>query len=202
MSETAANTMGTDEPAGDLEPPEGGWALPEEAFAHRDGVLSPEARAFALARLAPRPGTVVWDVAAGSGALGVEAGRMGATVIAVEPDPGLCIRIVANASRYGVDLRLVEADIPEGLADLPRPDSVFVGDARSDVVRACTTVGATRIVVLVDDLAKAGQAQDALAEGGYQVEGCLLSSARLTGPGIHLAPTTSDFLLWGVRHGS
>jgi precorrin-6Y C5,15-methyltransferase (decarboxylating) len=195
VSETAADTVDADQPA----VPEGGWALAEDAFANRDGVVSPEARAFALARLAPRPGIVVWDVAAGSGALGVEAGRMGATVVAVEPDPGLCIRIVANASRYGVDVKLVEAEVPEGLADLPRPDSVFVGDPRPDVVRACAQAGATRIVVLVDDLARAGAVHEVLVEGGYQVEGCLLSSARLTGPGLHLAPATSDFLLWGVR---
>ncbi|WP_063770868.1 precorrin-6y C5,15-methyltransferase (decarboxylating) subunit CbiE, partial [Streptacidiphilus neutrinimicus] len=53
-------------------PPEGGWALPEEAFAHRDAMLTKaEVRAFALARLGPRLGELVWDVGAGSGSVAV-----------------------------------------------------------------------------------------------------------------------------------
>ena len=48
--------------------PPGAWALPENAFVHRGAqVLSPEVRALVLARLAPRPGTMVWDVEPGPG---------------------------------------------------------------------------------------------------------------------------------------
>jgi precorrin-6B C5,15-methyltransferase / cobalt-precorrin-6B C5,C15-methyltransferase len=184
--------------------PEEGWALDEDAFAHRDGAVSgPELRAIALAKLAPRAGMLLWDVAAGSGALGVEAGRLGAAVVAIEHDPGLCVRIIANASRYGVDVRLVEAQAPAGLAELPRPDSVFIGEARPDVVRACAGVGATRIVVVVHEVAGVGPAADALRDAGYHVQGCQLSSARLAGfddeRGARLSPATPDFLLWAVR---
>jgi precorrin-6Y C5,15-methyltransferase (decarboxylating) len=69
----------------------------------------------------------VWDVAAVCGALGVEAARLGAAVISVENDPGLCVRIVANAKRHGVDVRLVDGQVPEALAGLPQPDAVFIG---------------------------------------------------------------------------
>ncbi len=94
-------------------PPDDGWALDEDSFAHRDGMVTkPEVRAVALSRLAPRPGTLVWDVGAGSGAVGVECARLGAAVIAVERDPGQCVRIVANAARYGVDVRLEDTEAP------------------------------------------------------------------------------------------
>jgi len=44
-----------------------GWALPEDAFTHRDSMITKaEVRALVLARLGPAPGRVIWDVGAGS----------------------------------------------------------------------------------------------------------------------------------------
>ncbi|HEX3650710.1 MAG TPA: precorrin-6y C5,15-methyltransferase (decarboxylating) subunit CbiE, partial [Pseudonocardiaceae bacterium] len=184
-------------------PPENGWALAEDDFAHRDGMVTKaEVRALALARLAPRPGTLVWDIGAGSGAVGVECGRLGAAVIAVERDPGQCVRIVANAARYGVDVRLEDGEAPEVLADLPAPDAVFVGGGGPNVVRACAEVGAARIVVALASLDRVALSGDALRAGGYQVDGCQLTSARLVdlpGGSSRLTGTNPVLLLWGTR---
>jgi precorrin-6Y C5,15-methyltransferase (decarboxylating) len=189
---------------GEIIPPVDGWALGEDRFAHREGVsISPELRALALAKLAPRPGTLIWDVFAGSGAFGVEAARLGAAVLAIECDQGLCVRIVANATAHNVDVRLVEGDLPAVLTGLPRPDAIFVGTARSDVVRRCASVGACRIVVVINELEGIGPARDALADNGYTVEGCQLSAAPLEGlpgGGAAVGPATSSFLLWGAQH--
>jgi precorrin-6Y C5,15-methyltransferase (decarboxylating) len=188
---------------GEIIPPVDGWALGEDRFAHREGVGSPpEVRALALAKLAPRPGILVWDVFAGSGALGIEAGRLGAAVVAIESDQGLCVRIVANATSHGVDVRLVEGDLPGVLTGLPRPDAVFIGTARPDVVRRCADVGAGRVVVVVHELEALGPARDALADNGYTVDGCQLSAAPLeglAGGGAAVGPAGSTFLLWGIR---
>ncbi|MFD0777068.1 hypothetical protein ACFQZ2_24295, partial [Streptomonospora algeriensis] len=82
-------------------PPE--WALPAESFEHRASLITkPEVRALALARLAPRPGTVVWDVGAGSGSVAVECARFGARAVAFERNPDDCERIRANARAHGV----------------------------------------------------------------------------------------------------
>lgn len=188
---------------GEPVPPATGWALPEDEFTYREGFGSkPELRALALARLAPRPGSLVWDVAAGCGALAVEAARLGAAVIAVEHDPGLCVRIVANAKRYGVDVRLVDGQLPESLAGLPRPDAVFLGTARTDVLRACAGAGASRIVVEVREFGSIGPARDALTDAGYTVDGRLLFAAPIDGlargsAGVEQAAST--LLLWGTR---
>lgn len=188
---------------GDPVPPAGGWALPAEEFSQREGLGSaPEMRALALAKLAPRPGTLVWDVAAGNGALGVEAARLGAAVIAVENDPGLCVRIVANAKRHGVDVRLVDGPPPEALAGLPQPDAVALGTARADVVRACAGAGASRIVVEVRELGSVGPARDALADAGYAVDGRLVFTAPIEGLASGAAAVeqaSSTLLLWGTR---
>lgn len=186
---------------GDLVPPPDGWVLEEDRFARRDGVeCAPEVRAVVLAKLAPSPGSLLWDVYAGSGVVAVEAARMGAAVIAAEADQGLCVRIVANTSAHGVDVRLVDGDLPGALVGLPKPDAVHVAAARPDVVRRCAAVGAQRIVVAVHELEGLGPARDALADAGYLVDGCQLSAARLeglAGGGAAVGPAASMFLLWG-----
>ncbi|WP_051766307.1 hypothetical protein [Saccharothrix syringae] len=133
-------------------PTTGDWALPDDDFAHRDGmVAAAEVRALALARLAPRPGVLVWDVGAGPGAVGVECARLGAAVVAVERDPVQCVRIIANAAAHGVDVRVVEADLAEA-GELPAPDAVFVGGGGADVVRRVARSGARRVVVATPGL--------------------------------------------------
>lgn len=183
---------------GEPMPPQGGWALPDDDFAHRDGmVATAEVRAVVLARLAPRPGALVWDVGAGPGSVGVECARLGAAVVAVERDPVQCVRIIANASAHSVDVRVVEAELEAVFGDLPRPDAVFVGGGGVDVVKACATVGAPRIVVATAELDRVVGARDALEAAGYDVGGCQLSSARLVGSG--LVATNPATILWGTK---
>jgi precorrin-6B C5,15-methyltransferase / cobalt-precorrin-6B C5,C15-methyltransferase len=184
-------------------PPADGWALPEDAFSHRDGMVTKaEVRALALAKLAPRPGSLVWDVGAGSGAIGVECGRLGAAVVAVERDPVQCVRIVANATAHGVELRMVEGEAPGALDGLPEPDAVFVGGGGVDVVRACAASGAGRIVVALAAVDRIVGTRDALRDAGYQVEGCQLTASRLAelpDGSSRWAATNPVTVLWGVR---
>lgn len=189
--------------AGEPVPDGKGWALPIGAFATREGLWIPEhVRALALARLAPRPGSLVWDVCAGAGAVGIEAGLLGAAVVAVERDAALCVRIVANANAHGVDVRLEDGELPRALRSLPRPDAVFLGRSSPDLVRACAAAGAERVVVLVTELDHLGVVRSTLAGAGYAVDGCQLSAAPLAdGPdgGTAVRPAESSFLVWGAR---
>lgn len=188
---------------GDPAPPEDGWALSDDAFEHRDGMVTKsEVRALALARLAPRSGTLMWDVGAGSGAVSVECAQLGAAVIAVERDPAQCARIVANAMRYGVDVRLAEGAAPAALSGLPTPDAVFVGGGGPDVVRSVAAVGTRRIVVPLVAVDRVTPTRDALRGAGYQVDGCQLTASRLTdlpGGASRLAAVNPVLLLWGIR---
>lgn len=104
--------------------------LPDDAFANDGQITRREVRALTLARLAPLPGALLWDVGAGSGSIGVEWMRSarGARAIALEPRADRAARARANAARLGVPgLDVREAAAPEGLAGLPRPDAVFLG---------------------------------------------------------------------------
>ncbi|HUQ58654.1 hypothetical protein [Lentzea sp.] len=172
-----------------------GWALPEDAFGSRTHVLGAEVRAFVLARLAPRPGVLVWDVLAGSGAVGVECARLGAAVIAVEPDPVQCVRIIANASAHGVDVRVEESELDA--SSLPRPDAVFVSRGDLSAVKASAAVSAKRLVVVTEGVDEIVPARDALQAAGYQVEGVHWTASRLVDSGF--APAVPVTVLWGNK---
>lgn len=88
------------------------------------------------------PGSVVWDVYAGSGILGLEALSRGAEqVLAVEKHGRAAQQLLENARLLRVDdrLRLLKADahrLPEmftaGTAELPRPDLIFFDPPYAD----------------------------------------------------------------------
>jgi precorrin-6Y C5,15-methyltransferase (decarboxylating) len=161
-------------------PPASGWALPEEQFAHRNGMITKaEVRAVALSKLAPRPGTLVWDVGSGSGSVAVECARMGAATIAVERDSAQVLRLITNAAEHGVEVRVEEEAAPKALRNLPKPDSIFVGGGGPEVVTACAHAGASRVVVPLAAVDRVASTRDALRTAGYQVEGVQLSVNRL-----------------------
>ena len=116
--------------------------LPDEAFENDGQITRREIRALTLARLAPVPGALLWDVGAGSGSIGIEWLRAapGARAIALEPRADRAARARDNARRLGVPaLDIREQAAPEGLAGLPRPDAIFLGGgATADkVVEIC-----------------------------------------------------------------
>ena len=182
---------------------DGGWALAEEEFEHRDSMVTkPEVRALALARLGPRPGALVWDVGAGSGSVAVECARFGAAVIAVDRDPAQCARVTANAGRHRTEVRVVGGAAPEALDGLPDPDAVFVGGGGLAVVNAVAARQPARIVVALAAVQRAGPVMEALAGAGYTVDGTLLQASRLAPlpDGAHrLAGANPVFLLWAAR---
>jgi precorrin-6Y C5,15-methyltransferase (decarboxylating) len=101
------------------------------------GLLTPaEVRSLALAELSLRPTSVVWDVGAGSGSVGLEAARIArdGVVHAIEMDPDDHQLIRENARRFGVtNLQPVLGRAPEAWATLPDPDAIYVGGSGRDV---------------------------------------------------------------------
>ncbi|NYI04148.1 precorrin-6y C5,15-methyltransferase (decarboxylating) subunit CbiE [Allostreptomyces psammosilenae] len=198
-----APTGGAGRPPG----PHPGWALPEDAFEHRDSMITKaEVRALALARLAPRPGTLVWDIGSGSGSVAVECARLGSAVTAVERDPEQVRRITANAAAHGVPVTVVHGSAPEALPELTAsggaPDAVFVGGGGIDAVAACAAVARRAVVVTLAAIDRVPAARAALGAAGLAVDGVLLQSSRLAplpGDAWRLAATNPVFVLWGVR---
>jgi precorrin-6Y C5,15-methyltransferase (decarboxylating) len=104
--------------------------LPDTAYEDDGQLTKRDVRAVALARLAPLPGQLLWDVGGGAGSIGIEWMRTDPTcrAVAVEARRDRAERIARNAARLGVPgLRVVEGRAPEALEVLPAPDAVFVG---------------------------------------------------------------------------
>jgi precorrin-6B C5,15-methyltransferase / cobalt-precorrin-6B C5,C15-methyltransferase len=183
--------------------PPGSWALPENAFVHRVGQIAPlEVRALALARLAPRPGNLIWDVGAGAGSVGIECARLGAAVIAVERDPDSCERIDLNATMHGVPMQVVRGQAPEVLLDLPDPDAIMVGGGGLEVVRAAINRDPRIVVVTLTAIDRVAEAKAALRVPGRKVDGVLLQSSRLAampGDAHRFAAVNPVFILWSER---
>ncbi len=104
--------------------------LPDASY-HHDGQLTKrEVRAITLSTLAPVPGELLWDVGAGSGAIGIEWLRSHprCMAIAIEHHPDRLQNITTNAHTLGVpNLQIIAGSAPKALTDLPTPDAVFIG---------------------------------------------------------------------------
>lgn len=109
--------------------------LPDDAF-ETDGQLTKrEVRAVTLARLAPTPGELLWDVGAGTGTIGMEWMRVhpGCACVAFEQQVERAARIRRNAAQLGVPgLKVVEGRAPGSFVGLAAPDAIFMGGGVGD----------------------------------------------------------------------
>ncbi|VVN21046.1 precorrin-6y C5,15-methyltransferase (decarboxylating) subunit CbiE [Pseudomonas fluorescens] len=116
--------------------------LPDSAFRHDGQLTKRDVRAITLARLAPVPGELLWDVGAGSGSIGIEWMRAhpSCRALAIEADEGRQLLIEHNRDALGVPgLQLVRGSAPQALAGLERPDAIFIGGGvtREGVLDTC-----------------------------------------------------------------
>jgi precorrin-6Y C5,15-methyltransferase (decarboxylating) len=109
--------------------------LPDDAF-DTDGQLTKrEVRAVTLARLAPLPNQILWDVGAGTGSIGIEWMRIhpSCSCIAFEAREDRAARIRLNAARLGVPaLKVIEGTAPAAFAGVRAPDAIFLGGSVDD----------------------------------------------------------------------
>jgi precorrin-6Y C5,15-methyltransferase (decarboxylating) len=115
---------------------------PDEAFLQskpKKGLLTPaEVRSMALAQMDLGVRSTVWDIGAGSGSVAIEAAQIASqgTTYAIEMDPEDHALIRANADKFGVtNLVAILGPAPDAWANLPDPDSVFVGGSGREIGR-------------------------------------------------------------------
>jgi precorrin-6Y C5,15-methyltransferase (decarboxylating) len=115
---------------------------PDDFFAQsrpKSGLITQsEVRALALAQMDLQPGSVVWDIGAGSGSVAIEAARLcePGMVYAIEQDAADYHLILANAGTFGVrNLKAVHGTAPGVFAGLPGPDAIFAGGDGREVAR-------------------------------------------------------------------
>ena len=116
--------------------------LPDSAFKHDGQLTKRDVRAITLARLAPLPGQLLWDVGAGSGSIGIEWMRAypSCRTLAIEADEGRQQLIEHNRDALGVPgLQLIRGKAPHALEGLEPPDAIFIGGGvtREGVLDTC-----------------------------------------------------------------
>jgi precorrin-6Y C5,15-methyltransferase (decarboxylating) len=109
--------------------------LDDDLFENDGQLTKREVRATTLSALAPRQGELLWDIGLGAGSIAIEwlLRHPSLKAIGFEERPDRAARAARNAASLGTpDLQIVQARAPEGFANLPRPDAVFIGGGLSD----------------------------------------------------------------------
>jgi len=95
-----------------------------------------EVRAVSLAHMQLKANSIVWDIGAGSGSVGLEAARLcpNGWVYAIEKNEGDFEIAKSNQVQMGIHhYTLVNAKAPQCLEAWPNPDAVFVGGSGGEL---------------------------------------------------------------------
>lgn len=116
------------------------FGLADSAFEQRQPdkglITKQEVRAVSLARLQLRANSVVWDIGAGSGSVGLEAARLcpQGHVYAIEKNEADHAIAGRNHMAFGVsNYTLQHGKAPQGLDAWPDPDAVFIGGSGGEL---------------------------------------------------------------------
>ena len=164
--------------------------LPDDAFAqkrpHRGLITKAEVRAVSLYKLGLRRNSIIWDVGAGSGSVGLEAAVIASEgmVYAVERDAECLDMLRLNVEQLGPDnVVIVSGEAPDALDALPAPDCVFLGgsggrltDILEYAVSRLTADG--RIVVNLASIERVVQTQACLESLGFDAELTMINASR------------------------
>ena len=114
--------------------------LPDASYQQRypeKGLITKnEVRVVSLARMQLRANSVVWDIGAGSGSVGLEAARLCSQghVYAIEKNVDDSAIVRSNRKNLGISNHtLVHGKAPEGLQHWPDPDAVFIGGSGGEL---------------------------------------------------------------------
>jgi len=169
-------------------------------------ITKQEVRAVSLARMQLRADSVVWDIGAGSGSVGLEAARLCVQghVYAIEKNEADYGIATQNHAAFGVSnysLQLGKA--PEGLDAWPDPDAVFIGGSGGELatliagVMARLRSGGTLVMnfVTLENLATATATLQALE--GVEWDVLQLQAAR-SKPILHMHRMAAENPVWIV----
>ena len=115
----------------------------QQRYPDKGLITKREVRAVSLARMQLRRDSIVWDIGAGSGAVGLEAARLcpDGHVYAIEKNADDVAIAAGNRRMMGVhNYTLMHGKAPQGLEDWLDPDAVFIGGSGGELgelIRLC-----------------------------------------------------------------
>lgn len=148
-------------------------------------ITKKEIRTLSISALKLKENSVVWDVGTCTGSVAIEAGRIAreGQVFAVEKNAADLENCRANLAKFRVDATVVQARAPEGLADFPNPDAVFIGGTgggMSGILDVCCNRlnQNGRIVLNAATIENLADAMKAFKQRGYKTEITLVQISR------------------------
>jgi len=116
------------------------FGLPDDSFVQRKpekGLITKrEVRAVSLARMELKRSSIVWDIGAGSGSVGLEAARLcpDGHVFAIEKNADDIANVEQNHAAWGVsNYSFRHGKAPQFLDTWPDPDAVFIGGSGGEL---------------------------------------------------------------------
>ncbi len=164
--------------------------LPDDAFEQRrplqGQITKREVRAVSLYSLGLRPGSVVWDIGAGTGSISVEASIIAreGTVYAVERDEESLPLLRRNVEQWGSkNVHIIAGEAPDALVELPDPDAVFVGGSGGSLAEILDVAikrlrAGGRIVVNLAALERTNEVYQRFKSSGFVAEMVMVNSSR------------------------
>ena len=115
----------------------------EEFIRGKVPMTKQEIRILSLVKARLGPSSLVYDIGAGTGSLSIEAARLApkGEVYAIERSSEGINLIRANAANFAVtNMQVIQAEAPDGLADLPEADAILIGGSVSRLPEILETV--------------------------------------------------------------
>ena len=118
--------------------------IADEEFIRQDVPMTKqEIRILSLVKAQIAQDAVVYDIGAGTGSISIEAARLApqGQVYAIERSSEGIGLIRANAANFAVkNVTVIQAEAPEGLADLPEADAILIGGSGGNLQEILTEV--------------------------------------------------------------
>ena len=188
--------------------------LPDQAFEQRTPlkgqITKREVRAVALYSMGLRPDSLVWDIGAGTGSISVEAGLIASQgrVYAIERDQESLPLLEENIARWAAsNIQVVAGEAPQALAELPDPDSVFIGGSGGNLELVIDAAAGRlnpggHLVINLAVLERTQSAYHRLKALGLTAEMVMVHAARgkeMPGDTVRLESLNPVFVLTGTR---
>lgn len=177
----------------------------EQRYPEKGLITKNEIRVVSLARMQLRANSVVWDIGAGSGSVGLEAARLCSQghVYAIEKNLDDSAIVRANRKNLGISNHtLIHAKAPDGLQHWPDPDAVFVGGSGGELAELIRLIMARLkpegwLVMNFVTLENLGVAVETLKTLGFIWDVLQLQASR-SKPILHMNRMAAENPVWLV----
>jgi precorrin-6Y C5,15-methyltransferase (decarboxylating) len=148
-------------------------------------ITKKEVRTLSISALRLKETSVVWDIGTCTGSVAIEAGKIAreGSVHAIEKNEADLELARKNFAKFRVDATLVHGKAPDGLAEFPDPDAVFIGGTGGGMAEildvCCSRLKPNgRIVLNAATIENLAEAVAGFKARGFKTEITLVQIAR------------------------